>query len=811
MATLICVGATPTARADFKSELQQAVRPLQEGIPQLSVIRLQSLLSKNPADDQWQAIAERLSEALIAAGRPSEALVLLDDKRIAQTAAPKFWRAQALAALHRWNEALPMFQVAAEDNSHPFQSAAIFGMAETLRALGRRDEALARLVPLLHDKEWQTRAALRSAELFLDKSDPIAARKLLDAINEKTIAEGKERRFLRGRIEMVQNRPDRALPHFERLLKRPHFVAHSLIVATLFQVADAHLQLKTPETGDDFLEDFIDHHADDAALPEMFMKLDQLYRAERKPVRAELERWARESQQPRRGFAQWYLARIDLRAGRHDRALSLFAALRDSNPKIPELAAGLYEFARVEMDDHNFDEALAILEQARSWRPTAELSERINFLAAEASYAARKFEAATAGFEQLAEGRSPLAIPALYNASLGWLQLGDGRRFAAAYEQLQRDDGAKSSAVDLRLEEALLQAARGQKQAAQTLQKFISDFPQNPRVSEAWVALAELAFHSDPAHIDEARQFLTRAREGNPTAAADERAQYLTIWIEDAIGASNDQVIELSNRFLKQHPHSNFAADVRMKLAESYFARHDFANAQTQFELFAQEHSSSPLVEKALFFAAESAMASMAPHSLDRAIVLFDQVAQRQGALRWAARNEEAVIERRLDKPQQALLLYGEVLKNDAKPGDRREALCGKGDVFLDLGATDSHNYDRAIECYNQLIAESADSPSWRNQALFKKGVCLEKKADRDTALSTFYEVLDAPGSRPPSAEFFWFYKAGFNAAQLLETDSQWNSAARVYEKLVAAGGSRSDEAKARLNRLRLEHFLWEQ
>jgi hypothetical protein len=57
--------------------------------------------------------------------------------------------------------------------------------------------------------------------------------------------------------------------------------------------------------------------------------------------------------------------------------------------------------------------------------------------------------------------------------------------------------------------------------------------------------------------------------------------------------------------------------------------------------------------------------------------------------------------------------------------------------------------------------------------------------------------------------ELFWFYKAGFNAARLLEDDSKWESAAAIYQRLAAAGGSRSEEAKARLNRLRLEHFLW--
>jgi hypothetical protein len=54
----------------------------------------------------------------------------------------------------------------------------------------------------------------------------------------------------------------------------------------------------------------------------------------------------------------------------------------------------------------------------------------------------------------------------------------------------------------------------------------------------------------------------------------------------------------------------------------------------------------------------------------------------------------------------------------------------------------------------------------------------------------------------------FWYYKAGFNAARLLEEDSKWESAVAIYDKLVAAGGGRSEEAKARLNNIRLEHFF---
>ena len=70
------------------------------------------------------------------------------------------------------------------------------------------------------------------------------------------------------------------------------------------------------------------------------------------------------------------------------------------------------------------------------------------------------------------------------------------------------------------------------------------------------------------------------------------------------------------------------------------------------------------------------------------------------------------MIERKLGKPQDALLLYDEVLKSDARPGEKREALCGKGDIYFELSASDPKNYERAIQSYDQLAASAAEPVS---------------------------------------------------------------------------------------------------
>src|SRR5881392_1914377 len=226
-----------------------------------------------------------------------------------------------------------------------------------LRALGKRQQALRKLDLLFNDKEWITRAQLRAAELSIEMADAPNARRLLAEMRPTLVAERRERRVLRGRLELILQRPERAIGMFQALLKRPEGAPHATLIAALFGIADAHVQLKTPEAGDDVLERFIDRHPADPELLILFAKLDELYRAERKGSRSELEKWVRNPEQPRRTFARWHLALLEVRVGHRDRARQLFNDLRHTEFKSPVLAPALLEFAQLELEDRHFDEA----------------------------------------------------------------------------------------------------------------------------------------------------------------------------------------------------------------------------------------------------------------------------------------------------------------------------------------------------------------------------------------------------------------------------------------------------------------------
>jgi TolA-binding protein len=794
------------------AEVAEAARPMEEGVPQVAVLRLRTLLARDLGTEERLEGTARLAEALLAAGETEEALKVLQDPALLALPAARFCSAQALASLGRWAEALPLYQQVAAEAASPFRSQAMIGQAESLRALRRPEEALQVFALLFSDSLVKDRAELRSVELLLEEQDTVGARRILDKTRPTALADKKEKRFLQGRLEAQLNHRERALELFQTILRRPEGASRAVLIATLCAVGETSLRLKTPDTGDDPLEDFVEHHPTDPELPTIFRKLDQLYRAERTPSNQELRRWANDPVQPRRALAQWYLARSELRAGRRENALRIFGDLRAAHPQFAALAGGLFEFAQLELDNRRFDETLAILEDARALRPDRALLERINLLAGRAQYGAGQFEAAAQTFETVAHTSPRAAADSFFNASLSWLQLSDHARFLADYRELGQSGGNEEARGDLLLEEGLAEAAQGNRKAAETLQTFLREFPRHKRSAEAWVALAELAFHNVPANLEAAQKNLAHAAENNPNEAARERADYLVIWIEDASPNTDAaKVIGYASRFLQKYPASPLVSDVRMKLAETYYRQQDFPNSQTQFQIIAQENPRAGFIEKALFFAAKSAMQSMGAQSLDRALVLLDEVVKKNGELKWAARNEQAVIERKLGKPQDAATLYNEVLQGNAKPEEKREALCGKGDILSESGQADRENYKRALEVYDQLASQKDAPPHWRNQALFKKGICLEKLDDRDNALATFYRIIEEENRPDRQREFFWFYKAGFNAARLLEDDSKWQPAAVVYQKLVSAGGARSDEARSRLSRLRLEHFLWEQ
>jgi hypothetical protein len=131
-----------------------------------------------------------------------------------------------------------------------------------------------------------------------------------------------------------------------------------------------------------------------------------------------------------------------------------------------------------------------------------------------------------------------------------------------------------------------------------------------------------------------------------------------------------------------------------------------------------------------------------------------------------------------------------------------------KADTLHQLAVTDPSRDAEAVKTW-QLLASDPKMPlRWRNQALCKSALILAKTGQEDAALAAYYQAFKNDRSAEP--EQLWHDKAAFEAARLLEGRKQWNDAVALYDQIVAEGGPRAEEAKARLSKLRLENFLWE-
>ena len=321
----------------------------------------------------------------------------------------------------------------------------------------------------------------------------------------------------------------------------------------------------------------------------------------------------------------------------------------------------------------------------------------------------------------------------------------------------------------------------------------------------ARLALAELADIERSA--DDAHAALRRISTDDP--ATKERADYLAIFVGDnGDREAEAQVAKLAEDFLKEYPDSRFEPQVRMKWGEILYRRGDYLNARGQFTTVAEKFPDSPLAEKAIFLSGQAMARSLDPSEMEEAIGVFEQVVKSGGSLSLRARLAQASLLNALKRPKEALGVLDRILESGPDPNLRYAVLVEKGDTLFSQGAQEPDNYKSAIATWRQ-ISDDTDAPKiWSHQALTKMGAAYEKLGNSDAALDCYYAVFSQGQKGGP--EFFWFYRAGFDAGRLLESQRLWKEAIAVYEKIGSVDGPRADEARERVNRLRLENFIWD-
>jgi outer membrane protein assembly factor BamD (BamD/ComL family) len=785
----LCLGAA--SGPAWASPLDDARQALGDGQVQVAIYKLTS------NDRKWANSAEQaaadllLGEALIAAGRYQESVTRLS--RLAEgNPTARFWLAEAHAALEEPEKALPLYQSLAA--LPEFASRAAVGQARALKQLWRTRDALAVL-------ETRTKAApedeavfLEWAEQALDAGDLAAAETALAGLKSSS----PRAKFLQGRVLLARNEPAQAKAIFDTISTCPAQMAAGLAIAR----AEAELLLKEPAEAEKILESFIAESATLPGLAEVFAALDRVYAAQPSASSTELRRWAEDSNSRRGGFALFYLARNEVRAGNEARGREYYRQFVEKFPGNPLGLEARVALAQALLAEGQPEPALALLE--------SEGGGRASFLRGRAEAALGRFKDAEASFLGAAETPT-LEREALANAALCAMQAGVSADKNEAMTRLRGVAGGEAALERLEFLAAMHLAARRDPEAAARLTAIAGS--SSPYAAQARLALAEWQAAQLDYEGAKAQLRLVSTQNG-ANAAVQERAEALGVFVADTGEPRADaEVKRLAEAFLKTYPDSAFAPEIHMKLGEMLYRRGDYLAARGEFNEVAEKFPDSPLAEKAVFLSARAMERSMDPKTMAEAIELYEVVATKGGPLSQRARLAQAMLFNALKKPKDALGVFDKILESKPDPELRATALTEAGETWFAQGEADPPSYQRAIATWKQLADDPSASRMWRNQARFRMGAAYEKLNQPDAALEAYYTVI-AGGPRAAKdggePEYFWYYKAGFEAGKLLEERELWKEAIAVYEKISAVDGPRAGEAAERIKKLRLANFIWE-
>lgn len=330
---LILTLAAGSAWGGASDLLTDASAALNEGVPQVAIVKLQQQLadaSKLEPGDR-RLVKARLAEAFLVAGRATDALGLIHDPDLKEP----MLEARIDAATGRWKEALAIYSAPAA----PGQPQTVISRAECLWQLGRLSDA----VTTLENAGAEAPAAvqLRLAEFYLEQNSLKACSRLLQGIKPHTLAEQKWKQYVEARLYLEQGYPAYAYGRFEEILRDPRQLTENLVAGSALGMTQARAELSGLADADDILEQFIWKYPESPHLDTVFRKLDEVYAGEENASKSELEKWSGRNEVQRAGYAEYYLAKLLLREGKEEQALNTLQGFSVRFPRHSILADAL--------------------------------------------------------------------------------------------------------------------------------------------------------------------------------------------------------------------------------------------------------------------------------------------------------------------------------------------------------------------------------------------------------------------------------------------------------------------------------------
>ena len=756
-------------------------------------------------------------EAAVRAGRVED-LPELGAGDLPEGMAAKFWLAQALALRGNLSDAENLLAIVAGGPEKSLHGFAALARASLLVALREPKAALSALAPAAagSDKILSFQARLRQAEIHLLLGENGEAKSALDKLPAApTPRDAAAADYVRARLNAANGDHQAAIAEFDKIVARPRNLPTRLLHACQLGSAASRAASGQPEVATDNLIAFVNANPDSPLLPAAFAAMESAGVFADPARRADIENWEKSPSPALSVLAVLHHARAP-GIKREDalRQLEAVAALHAKSPSITDV---LLRRAELLVEGGRLDDAATQLQALGELELDATRQATRTFLVAKLKSARGETIDAATEFASAADASATGndaadAIAARFNAGLANLLANDSGGFENALAQLL-DRGGQATAFGARLllERGLYLSSRDPGSARLFLWRFLQAAPVASERTRANLVLAEIALREDPPAPDKAMRQLERIGPDAPEAVL-ERRDYLMVWTAD-LARDTSGAVHAANTFLARWPDSFLAEEVRFKTGAMLAADGQHATARAYFETLA-EKPNSPWREQALFQAARSAALSLTETSLEQAIALFQRVVDLKGPLAIPARQEQARLLVRQGKSEAAIALLKETLESKPAPAPtaRRSLLSQQAEILLERKSANPEAVAEAGRIFQALASDPEAALVWRNRASWYLGRAAMAMDKEDEALRVWYETMDEslpPGQEPLEAD--WAFRCGMSAVELLGKRQDWPAAAALANRLGTSGAPRSEEAAALHERLRLEHFLWDQ
>ncbi len=808
-AALFGLAPLGTGAASPDEAIEGIRRAMADNLPEIALQRALELAKVESLDPNHHADLNLLTlEAAVRSGQVAE-VAHLASATLPDTGEADYWSARALLAgglIHMAEERLE--NLMQRDSGNLLARAALL-RADLLILLREPEAALesARIAAKAADSTPLARYALiREAELLLlleRLDDTAAALDALSRMDDPALAAA--RFYLEGRIALLREEGETAIAAFRSAIAADPPIPIEARDAARIGILHGRLQLGLTSDALDELVAFVNSRPQSPLLEHALDLAQQIPGFAEDP---RVNTWTSAENPRLAALAALSLSR--LQDSPEDAAAPLRKVLQN-HPEAPATFNVRLELASLLLKNGDAGEAIPLLEPLRGETLTPAQESRLAYLEAVHHYDSGRPREALEEFARAAPGaRLQDAVPILFNTGVLAFLEDDSETFEDIVDRLS-DSGEDRQllAARLLLERGLYLSSRDVALARLMIWRYLRAAPDDPMHYRAEIVLAEIALREDPPAPDKARNRLLRIPEDAPATILEQR-DYLMVWAADLEG-DHRATIAAADHFLENWHESPLAAEILFKAAETEAAAGNHARSRALFQQVAR--LDSPLREHSLFQAARSSSLILTEAGLDQAIDLFQQVADLEGPLRFAARRKQAEILLRQGNASSAINLLRETLNSDPAPEaeDRRSLQAQLAETLL-LDPTDDETHTReALRLLSRLRQDPGASEYWRNRATWFLGRAAEIAGDSAEALEIWYGVIDShflPDQ--PVPETYWSFRCAISAIELLGRQENWRAAAALAERIGRSEAPRAREARAIAQRIRLEHFLWE-